>query len=181
MAQEVELSIDNVRALASLQQFADDQDLRSISSYDDAMQLAEALNETVMDISEELGSGFALLADKDRLKKTPFVIIQWRFTAGDFKGGFVSAALVTQKGEKYIINDGSTGIMAQLMELSQKHKRFGGLRVVNGLRKSEYSTCPECGNPMSRDEVACSNDKCMYEGDKRDKGATFYLDTSAAS
>lgn len=178
MAKEIELSIDNVRALASLQQFADDQDLRSIQSYDDAMQLAEALNETVMDITEELGSGFALLQDKDKLIKSPFVIIQWRFTAGDF-GGFVSAAVVTKGGDKFIINDGSTGIMAQLMELSQKHKRFGGLRVQMGLRKSEYPTCPECGKPMSRDEIICSNDKCMYEGDKRGQGETFYLETAA--
>ena len=184
MANEMELSIDNVRALASLQQFADDQDLREIGSYEDALALAESINETVLDIAEELGSGFALLEDKDKLAKTEFVVIQWRFTAGDF-GGFVSAACVTKGGDKFIINDGSAGIMAQLMELSQKHKRFGGLRVPNGLRKSQYATCPEfdggCGRPMSRDEVECSNEKCDYSGDKRGTGQTYYLDTAAAS
>lgn len=182
MSGEIELSIDNVRALASLQQFADDQDLRNVQSYDDAMQLAEALNETVISISEELGSGFALLDDKDKLVKTPFVIIQWRFTAGDF-GGFVSAAVVTRGGDKFIINDGSAGIMAQLMELSQRRKRFGGLSVAAGLRKSQYATCPDfdggCGKPMSRDEIECSNPKCGYTGDKRGQSETFYLDTSA--
>lgn len=182
MAGEIELSIDNVRALASLQQFADDQDLRSVQSYEDAMALAEQINETVINISEELGSGFALLNDKDKLMKTPFVVIQWRFTAGDF-GGFVSAAVVTKGGDKFIINDGSSGIMSQLMELSQKHKRFGGLNVPMGLRKSQYATCPDfdggCGRPMSRDEVACSNEKCGYEGDKRGQSETFYFDTSA--
>lgn len=184
MAQEIELSIDNMRALASLQQFADDADLRAVSSYDEAMQLAEALNGAVTDISQELGSGFALLTDKDKLMKTEFVIIQWRFTAGDF-GGFVSAAVVTRGGDKYIINDGSTGIMGQLMDLSQRLKQFGGLRVSQGLRKSQYPTCPDfdggCGKPMSRDEVQCSNPKCGYEGDKRGQSETYYLETSAPS
>ena len=179
MAKEIELSVDNMRALASLQQFADDQDLRGVQSYEDAMRLAESLNETVMEISEELGSGFALLEDKDKLVKTPFVVIQWRFTAGDFGGGFVSAAVVTKGGDKFIINDGGAGIMAQLMELSQKHKRFGGLAVPAGLRKSDYPTCPECGKPMSRDEIECSN--CSFSGDKRGQGATFYLDTAPAA
>lgn len=182
MSGEIELSIDNVRALASLQQFADDQDLRGVQSYDDAMQLAEAINGAVIDISEELGSGFALLEDKDKLQKTEFVIIQWRFTAGDF-GGFVSAAIVTRGGDKFIINDGSTGIMKQLMDLSQRRKQFGGLRVAHGLRKSQYPTCPDfdggCGKPMSRDEVECSNPKCGYSGDKRGQSETYYLETSA--
>lgn len=184
MAKEIELSVDSVRALASLQQFADDQDLREVQSYEDAMRLAESLNETVMEISEELGSGFALLEDKDKLIKTPFVVIQWRFTAGDF-GGFVSAAVVTKGGDKFIINDGSAGIMSQLMELSQKHKRFGGLAVPAGLRKSQYATCPDfdggCGRPMSRDEITCSNEKCGYEGDKRGQSQTFYFDTAPAA
>lgn len=178
MSSEIEVNVDNMRALASIQQFADDQDLREINSFADALALAETMNETVLSISEELGSGFALLDDKDKLVKTDFVVIQWRFTAGDF-GGFVSAACVTAGGDKFIINDGSTGIMSQLMELSNKHKRFGGLRVHSGLRKSAYPTCPECGRPMSRDEIECSNEKCAYEGDKRSQGTTFYLDTSA--
>lgn len=176
MAGEIELSIDNVRALASLQQFADDQDLRGVQSYEDAIALAEQINETVIEISEELGSGFALLEDKDKLIKTPFVVIQWRFSAGDF-GGFVSAAVVTKGGDKFIINDGSAGIMDQLMKLSQKHKRFGGLNVPQGLRKSTYATCPDCGKPMSRDEVECGT--CNFSGEKRGVGQTFYFDTSA--
>lgn len=176
----VELSVENMQALASIQQFAGDADMRAITSYEEALALAEAVHGSVIDIAEELGTGFALLEDKGKLEDVEFVLLQWRFNAGDF-GGFVSAGLVTITGDKYIINDGSTGIMSQLMELTQETKRFGGVKVPKGLRKSEYSTCPECGKPMSRDEVECSNTKCDYEGDKRGSGTTYYLDLSADS
>lgn len=175
----VELSVENMQALASIQQFAGDADMRAITSYEEAIALAEAVHGSVIDIAQELGTGFALLEDKGKLEDVEFVLLQWRFNAGDY-GGFVSAGLVTITGDKYIINDGSTGIMSQLMELTQETKRFGGVKVPNGLRASRYTTCPECGKPMSQDEVMCSNEKCGYEGDKRGKGETFYLDLSAS-
>lgn len=172
----VEITVDGMRDLASIQAFAGDAEMRDISSYEDALALAEAVHGDVLDIAQELGTGFALLKDKGKLEEKEFVLIQWRFTAGDFAKGFVSAALVTKTGDKYIITDGSTGIFSQLMTLSQETKRFGGVKVPNGLRASRYSTCIECGRPMSSDEVACSNDKCDYEGDKRGSGETYYLD-----
>lgn len=179
----VELSVENLQALASIQQFAGDAAMRSVTSYEEAVALAEAVHGSVIDIAQELGTGFALLEDKGKLEDVEFVLLQWRFNAGDF-GGFVSAGLVTINGDKYIINDGSTGIMSQLMELTQETKRFGGVKVPNGLRKSQYTTCPQfdggCGKPMSRDEVACSNTKCEYEGDKRGEGETYYLDLTPA-
>ena len=177
----VELSVDNMRALASIQAFAGDAEMRAITSYEDALALAEAVHGNVINIAEELGTGFALLEDKGKLEDVEFVLLQWRFSAGDFGGGFVSAGLVTVTGDKYIINDGGKGIFVQLMELTQETKRFGGVKVPNGLRKSDYPTCPECGKPMSRDEVECSNTKCGYEGDKRGQGTTYYLDLSASA
>jgi hypothetical protein len=178
MADEIELSVDNIRALASLQNFADDADLRGIGSYEDALALAEEINGNVIDIAEELGSGFALLDDKNKLVGEEFVLIQWRFSSGDY-GMFVSAGLVTKTGKKYIINDGSSGIRDMLLEFSQSTKRFGGMKVPRGLRESTYATCFECGVPMTTDEPECT--KCGYVGEKRGKGQTFYLDTSAAS
>lgn len=180
MAKEIELSVDNMRALASVQAFAGDTEMRDITSYEDALALAEAVHGQVLDIAEELGTGFVLLTDKGKLDGQEFVIIQWRFSAGDF-GGFVSAALVTKTGDKYIINDGSAGICAQLMQFSQEHQRFGGVKVPNGIRSSEYDTCAECGRPRSKDEAVCSNEKCQDETDRRSKGQTFYLDLSPAA
>lgn len=179
MAQEIEISIDSMRDLASVQAFAGDAEMREIASYEDALALAEAVHGDVLDIAEELGTGFVLLKDKGKLEGQEFVLLQWRFAAGDFSKGFVSAALVTKTGDKYIITDGSTGICDQLLTLSQEHKRFGGIKVPLGLRASRYSTCFECGRPMSTDEVVCSNEKCGYEGDKRGQGETYYLDLSA--
>lgn len=177
MAKEIELAtVDAMRDLASVQAFAGDAEMREISSYDDALALAAAVHGDVLDIAEELGTGFVLLKDKNKLSGKEFVLLQWRFTAGDFSKGFVSAALVTKAGEKYIITDGSTGIFSQLMTFSQEHQRFGGIKVPNGVRVSRYATCPECGRPMSSDEVTCSNEKCGYEGEKRGQGETFYLE-----
>lgn len=179
MSQEVELSPENLRALSSLQAFANDADLRSVGSFEDAVKLAEEINGSVVDISEELGSGFAVLTDKSKLVKEPFVLIQWRFNVGDFTRPFVSAGLVTKRGEKFIINDGGTGIMKTLLDYSQETKRFGGILVPRGLRVSDYPTCPDCGRPMTQDMVVCDNEKCGYEGTARAKGQTFYLDTGA--
>lgn len=185
MAKEIELSIDNVRALASLQNFADDADLRGIGSYEDALALAEQINGNVIDIAEELGSGFALLDDKNKLVGQEMVLIQWRFSSGDY-GMFVSVGLVTKAGGKYIINDGSAGIRDMLLEFSQSTKRFGGMKVPKGLRVSTYPTCPDCGRPLTTDEPVCTAEvkggvECGYVGEKRGKGETFYLDTSAAA
>lgn len=176
-----EMTVEQVRALASLQQFAGDSELRSIGSFEDALALAEQVHGSILDIAEELGTGFAVLEDKARLENKEFVLVHWRFNAGEFGSGFVSAGVVTREGGKYIINDGSTGIYQQLLTLSQNTQRFGGVLVPTGLRQSTYATCIECGRPMSRDEIECSNDKCDYEGDKRGQGQTFYLNLSAAA
>lgn len=179
MTQEIQLSPENLRALSSLQNFATDTDLRTIGSYEDALQLAERVNGNVVDISEELGSGFAILDDKAKLVGREFVLIQWRFSVGDFTRPFVSAGLVTKQGEKFIMNDGGTGIMQTLLDYSQDTKRFGGIKVPKGLRVSKYPTCPDCGQPMPTDVVECDNEKCDYDGPQRSQGETFYLDTSA--
>lgn len=176
---EVELSAQNVQALATLVPYATDADMRGVGSYEDALALAEAIHGNVVDISEELGSGFAMLEDKSVLVKQKFVILQWRFSPGDYLKGFVSVGLVTSRGDKYIMNDGSTGIYDTLLEFSQETQRFGGIVVPKGLRRSEYPTCPECGKPMPKDVVECETVHCNYDGEKRSIGETFYLDTSA--
>lgn len=176
---EVVLSNEQLMGLSSIQPRVDDMDLRNISSYDEAVALAEAVHGAVLDISEEIGTGFSLLEDKAKLEKVAFVVLTWRFTAGDF-GSFASMALVTTAGDKYIVNDGSTGIHDQLKALSSEKRVFGALRVPNGLRVSDYTTCPACGKPMTRDEVDCSNDLCNYSGEERSVGQTYYLDTSPA-
>jgi len=175
------LTTEQLVTISSIQPRVEDAALRDIASYEEAVQLAEAVHGVVTDIADELGTGFVVLDNKDKSKlvDVPMIAILWKFSAGDY-GAFVSMAVVTNKGDKFIVNDGSTGIFRQLKELSSDKRVFGALKIPHGLRESEYDTCPECGKPMTKDEVDCSNDLCNFSGDARSVGQTYYLDTTPA-
>lgn len=135
------------------------EELRSITSFEDAVDLAVAkIGAEAPIASEELGDGFALLEsrEKDLLIGRDMILLDWSFSAGDFDKEFVTVRLVTRDGGRYIINDGSTGICDQLREYSDRTGRYSVLRVEKGLRKSEYK------NEFSEHAV------------------TYYLDTSAS-
>lgn len=162
--------------------FAEDQ-LRSVQSFDDAMQLAAEQYGTIQDFAEEYGTGFDLLDDKSKLVGQPLILLQWRINDGDF-GGFVSAVGVTKDGTKFIINDGSTGVFKQLCEISATTQRNGGLVVQKGLRQSQYPICVgtdeiSCGRPRSPQEAVC--EYCGSTSERRATGETYYLDQSAAN
>lgn len=137
------------------------EELRSITSFEDALDLAQAKlgkGNPIPQASEELGDGFTLLDkdEKDLLIRRDLIILDWSFSAGDFDKEFVTMRVVTRDGGRYIVNDGSTGIAAQLRDYSDRTGRYSMLRVERGLRKSEYS------NEHSEHAV------------------TYYLDTSSA-
>ena len=137
------------------------EELRSISSFDDALNLAQAKlgkGNVIPQASEELGDGFTLLEseEKNLLIKRDMIILDWVFADGDYGDEFVTMRLVTRDGGRYIVNDGSTGICAQLRDYSNRTGRYSMLRVERGFRKSEYA------NEHSEHAV------------------TFYLDTSSA-
>lgn len=122
-----------------------DSDLRSIKSASDVQALFDKVGADVEAFSD-YGSGFTILQDKTRLVGVKFVILEWRFTpSAKFGGDFVSMAVVTESGEKWIVNDGSTGISAQLRAITDERIANGrpnpqmALRVDGGLRKSTYS------------------------------------------
>lgn len=152
-----------------------DDDLRGVTSFEDAMALASQLHGTVADFAAEYGTGFTLLTDKSQLEGTHLVLLQWRINDGDF-GGFVSVVGVTAGGLKFIINDGSTGIYKQLYEISVTTQRSGGLEVRKGLRRSEYPTCGQCDRPRPAMEAECA--ACGDASELRHRGSTFYLDQS---
>lgn len=137
-------SVTDEASAAFAQKFSDSE-LRSVTSFSAAMALAEAEYGATLNASEEIGSGFVLLANKDRLIDEPFVILHMSFptskTYRDPETGlyanFVSAHVVTEHNDRYVMIDGGTGIYAQLDEWFVRTNRAGGL-VVNGLRKSEY-------------------------------------------
>ena len=124
----------------SVREWTDD-DLRSIKTVEDAIQQFEA----VTDVKDVLGTGFDILNDKDRLVGAPFMIVTAREHKGDF-GRFVTCFLVTDNGDRWIINDGSTGIAAQLLSLKDSHGITDGILVKEGLRRSDYTFTAEDGS-----------------------------------
>ena len=157
----------------------DKETLAGIQSWEDALALAQETYGDVAAIEDtDLGDGFRRTDEdkKRRLIGVPLFFIEWAFYDGDF-GEFVSALIMakTETGdEKLVLNDGSTGINAQLKELTEKTGRTGGLLVRRGLRVSDYFTDAD-GMPISKKEYG----RLLAAGIPTGKGHTFYLDTSA--
>lgn len=153
-----EVELDHLLELSKMER-ATDSDLRNIASFDDALAYVEENHGGTADISEELGNGFTLLntKDKSRLCGVPLVLVNWKFHKGDM-GVYAFIAAVTKDGGKYLFSDGSTGIRDQLIEYSQTKRKFGGLMIPHGLRKSEYE---------------------IEQDGNLTPAVTYYLDTSA--
>lgn len=123
-----------------------DTDLRGITSFEDALRLAAEKYGSVIDAADEIGSGFVMLDDKDKLVNEPFVIISYTFPEGDFRNDdgelshFAVMRVVTKHGDRFVVTDGSHGIYSQLDEFYVRSGRKGGLLVGGGLRKSTYET-----------------------------------------
>jgi hypothetical protein len=118
--------------------------LSDIKSFDDALRIMQEAG-VVADSMSDYGTGFALLKDKERLVSLPFIIVEWRFNNSDLnEAGFASFACITKHGDKYVVNDGSTGIADQLRSVTQRRIAAGhktpqnGLLVPAGLTVSRY-------------------------------------------
>lgn len=142
----------------------DEDTLRGINSFDDALALVEKTHGKVVEADQVMGDGFTLLsnADKGMLVGLPMLLMDWRFSDGNHGGKMVSIHLLVQNKDrstsKYIVNDGSTGILEQLAALTIKTGQTGGLIVKRGFRVSEYDVEDEKGNII--------------------QAKTYYLDTS---
>lgn len=134
--------------------------LAGITSFEDALNLvtAELGQENVVSADQEIGDGFKLLENKDNLSGVEMLLVSWDFHMGDH-GEFVSVKVVTKSGDKYILNDGSSGIRDQLMQFTAKKNQKGGLFCRKGLRRSDYKYTDESGEEKP--------------------ATTYYLDTSA--
>ena len=145
---------DKAPAVKSEQLQFDDESLAKLESIEDIQNLA---GQSFSDAAD-LGSGFALLENKDRLIGVPCIFVSWRTNRGDY-GDFVSANVVTHDDNgritgKFVINDGSTGLAQQLATSGLQ----APLRAKHGLRRSDYE----------------------YDGpDGPVPASTYYIDTSA--
>jgi len=117
--------------------------LATMTDFDSVKAIFESANVAVESF-DDYGTGFKVVK-KDALIGIPMILVEWRFSVGDY-GNFVSVAAVTKHGDKVIFNDGSTGIRAQLeMVTEQRNEKQhptpqAGLLVNEGLTRSDYTT-----------------------------------------
>lgn len=120
----------------------DDASLKSVTSFADAIALLNKQG-VPSDTINNYGTGFNVVKENDQLIGKPFVILEWVFRKGTF-GEYVSLVIVTEDGTKAILNDGSTGICAQLRGVTDDRIASGrafpqqGLACEGGLRRSDY-------------------------------------------
>jgi hypothetical protein len=140
--------------------FNDDQ-MSEISTFADVEKAIAERGLGVLDFSD-FGTGFAVLTTEEKrtLVGTPCAIIDWRFNFDDENGGeFVSLSIVTEDGRKVIVNDGSTGIYAQMSKLEEKNPGVRGvIKLRKGFTVSDYTHVDEKG--------------------KKTPATTYYLSTS---
>ena len=136
-------------AVAKRRAAIDDGMLRNISSWDDLGTIVAEQKIPVENLTA-YGTGVIVCDDKNRLLGVPFIIVAYAFHDGD-NGEFVSAVAVTktpltinsQETCKVVINDGSTGILAQIRAIETERVESGSdviqpLYCPAGLRKSTY-------------------------------------------
>jgi hypothetical protein len=180
----VGFATDGSRIISDTSVSLSDDSLREVTTFEEALALAEQTYGNVLSFSDEMGNGFKILQDKSKLVGVRALFLNWRFSEGNF-GTFVSAAVVTSDtNEKWILNDGGSGIHADLMEYSARTGRFGGMIAPNGLRVSEYTTCNSCNAPRPSRLEVCTNtlhngSKCGDTDTGRGISTTHYVDLSA--
>lgn len=110
--------------------------LKAVQSFDEALALIGGMD-NVTHIGDVVGDGYSLLEDKSTLAKTAFMIVEMSDHVDKDTGRvFWSLRVVTRQGDRYIVNDGGTGIAVQCAEM-----RDAGITLpvyCRGLRRSDY-------------------------------------------
>lgn len=185
---DVKLDVAQLREISHNERMSDSE-LRSITSFDEAVKYVKEQYKETVSVAEHLGNGFTVLDkdEKERLVGVPFIILSFTLNEGDFGDeGFTSMMVVTGEDKRFVVNDGGTGIREQLLDLANQFPgRFGGFFVPHGLTMSTYPTCPGCSMPRRDSVEVCTNtlsngSTCGNTENKRGEGKTFYLDTSEA-
>lgn len=172
MAKNVEKNSDSATVEQVLNIEISDEQLRDIQSIDDALELMRSVYgaENIFTADQIIGNGFRILSgrDKDRLIGVALVFVKWTLNPSRYGNDyFVSAMVVTESREKFILND-SGGMGKQLAEVTDKTGRTGGLVARHGLTRSDFEFC----------EV-CRSSRCADEAHVLIPAFTHYIDVSA--
>lgn len=147
---------------------ADDFDAMLPDSWESALAAMESIGATISRSDEDLADEFPLI-DKERLVNVECMFLTWSISmpnSESYGTPYIVVRGIRRDGRRFRFTDGSTGICAQLMKLTEKRIREGfavpnaGLQCVTGLRKSEYDTVDSDGNEVH--------------------GVTFYIDNQPA-
>lgn len=133
-------------------------------SFADAFKALEALGGTVEHAADVLADEWPLV-EKDSLVNVPFVATQWAISnpEGSEHGQYIVMRGVTKEGARFRISDGGTGIMNQLVTLTQKRMAQGhaapnvGLLCAKGLRVSQYNTTDAAGKSIKAETYYINN------------------------
>jgi hypothetical protein len=85
--------------------------------------------------------------NKHQLVGVPFIIRNIRVNQGNF-GFFVSLTCVTKDNKAIVINDGSSGIAAQMVGLIQKFGVDKSILIEKGLKRSDYYVDNDTGHSV---------------------------------
>lgn len=166
-------------ALAKNAERLNDDMIAGINSFTDVEAFCESIGQKPVDAAEYIPSLTILRTDeeKKRLIGTPFVILEAQFNDGKYAGnanegkGFVSLTILLESGDKYIVNDGGTGIRDQMIgiiasRVEAKHPHPNMMILCKrGLSVSEYY----------RNEVSGDTSRTKPDGDEWKFARTFYL------
>jgi len=152
----------------------DVEQLAGIQSFDDATVLfSNVTGEGVTLAHEEMGDGFALLADdaRDSLIGIPLFLMTWEFRPGDYDDEYVTCRLVARNENgtvrKVLANFGGSGVYEQIRDFTDRSGRVGGLLVKHGLRRSDFWFDPKTKKASSKETPGAK------------PARTYYLDLSA--
>jgi len=99
---------------------------------------ARAAMKLVVKSSDVIGDGAEFITDKNKLVEVPFLVLDWKFiTDEETQREYVNVLIMGVNGDKARFNDGSTGIYAQLKQVSENVGKVG-IEVKQGLRRSDY-------------------------------------------
>jgi hypothetical protein len=133
-------------------------------SFEQALAALQTIGGDIETAAVALADDFPLV-EKESLVNVPFLAMQWSISNPESSenGQYMTVRGITKEGARFRISDGGTGIMTQLIQLTQKRITDGhaaantGLLCAKGLRVSKYDTKDDAGKPIKAETFYINN------------------------